>query len=99
MKLMSTINTLSAWVLALCFLLYVLTGFDVQLRFLSPQISSLIHLKYLFLIAQLTFAYHTTFSLYKSLRRKKYWNAAGKSLLGVYAAINLGLFYVYFLIH
>lgn len=99
MKLMSIINKIAAWVLAGCFLIFVVTGFDSQLRFLSPQITSLIHLKYLFPLAETAFAVHTSYAMYAAMKRKKFWNAWGKSLLGLYIAINLALVGVYAVIH
>jgi cytochrome b subunit of formate dehydrogenase len=98
MKQMSKVDRVSSWVLAFCFLLFVITGFDIQLRFLSPQISSLIHLKYLFLPAQLAFVLHSSFAIHLAMKRWNFWTAAGKSLLAVYAAINFYLIYLYFTI-
>lgn len=98
MKLMSTINRISAWVLAACFIVYMITGFDMQLRFISPGITSLIHLNYLFLIAQLAFMIHTTYAFYFSLKSRKRWNLVGKVLLGLYFAINISLIFVYLMI-
>lgn len=99
MKRMQTIDRIAAWVLAACFLLYVVTGFDIQLRFLSPPLSSLIHLNYLFLVAEAAFLVHTTYAIHLALKRRKFWTTAGKSLLALYAAGNLVLFYLYFTIH
>ena len=99
MKLISRIDKISAWILALCFLIYVITGFDSQLRFLSPAITSLIHLKYLFIVAQLAFMVHTTFAMYLMLKRKRWWTVPGKTALGAYLALNVWLFILYFSIH
>lgn len=99
MKLLSKIDKISAWVLACCFLLYVITGFDIQIRIFSPQISSLIHLKYLFLLAQAAFMFHTSFAMHLAMKRKKFWNLTGKSLFWGYIAINTVLIYLYITIH
>ncbi len=99
MKLISKIDKVAAWTLACCFLLYMLTGFDIQKRFLSPQLSSLIHLKYLFIVAQVAFMYHTTFAIHLAIKRWHLWNAMGKSLLGFYLLINLTLIGLYISIH
>jgi glyoxylate utilization-related uncharacterized protein len=99
MKLMSVVNAISAWVLAVCFLLFVITGFDIQLRIISPSLSSFIHLKYLFVPAQLAFMFHTSYAVRFSLIRRKFWNLAGKSLFGLYIAVNLAVFYLFLAIH
>lgn len=85
--------------LALCFLIFIITGFDSQLRFISPTVTSLIHLKYLFIAAQTAFIIHTTYAMYLAFRRKKWWTALGKTVLGVYFALNLSIFSLYFIIH
>ena len=98
MKLMSKIDRIAAWVLLLCFMLFVLTGFDNQLRFFSAPISSLIHLKYLFPIAQIAFIIHTSYALHLKLKRKKRWNNFGKTLIALYALINIAFFGLYILV-
>lgn len=99
MKRMRIVNKVSAWVLAVCFLLYVISGFDIQLRFLSPQLSSILHLKYVFIVAQLAFMIHTSYSLYFTLKRRTWWPIVGKGLLGLYLSLNLSLFVLFGIIH
>ena len=99
MKRMSKIDRVAAWVLAACFIIYVVSGFDIQLRFLSFQLSTLLHLKWLFIVAETAFVVHTTYAIHLAFKRWKIWNALGKSLLGLYALINIGLFTLYFIIH
>lgn len=99
MKLMSIIDKISAWVLACCFLLYVITGFDIQIRIFSPLISTRLHLTYLFIIAQVAFMFHTSFAIHLAIKRWKLWNAVGKSLLVVYIGFNFALIYLYSVIH
>lgn len=99
MKLMSYIDRIAAWVLLCCFLIYVISGFDIQLRFLSPRLSSMIHLVYLFAVAQAAFVIHTTYAIHLAFKRWKIWNALGKSLLGVYLAVNVYMFYLFSVIH
>ena len=96
MKLMSKIDRVAAWVLAACFIIYAITGFDIQLRFFSPPLSSYLHLRYLFIVAGTAFAFHTTFAIHLAFKRWKIWNALGKILLGVYLAINVWLFLLFF---
>ena len=95
MKRISILDKIAAWVLMACFILYMLTGFDIQLRFMSASLSSLIHLKYLFLIAQAAFLIHTSYAIHLAFKRWKIWNGLGKTLLGVYGAVNLGLIGLY----
>jgi len=95
MKLMSTVNKISAWVLAVCFLLYVVSGFDIQIRIFSPRLSTLFHLKYLFILAQTSFTIHTSYAIYGIMKRRKFWNVWGKIVLGAYIALNLALFGLY----
>jgi cytochrome b subunit of formate dehydrogenase len=99
MKLISIIDRIAAWVLVCCFLIYVVSGFDIQLRFFSAPISSLLHLVYLFPVAQTAFAVHTSYAIHLAFKRMKIWNAVGKCLLGLYIALNLSLFVVFFIIH
>ena len=98
MKLMSKIDRIAAWVLLLCFMLFVLTGFDNQLRFFSAPISSLIHLKYLFPVAQIAFIIHTSYALHLKLKRKSKWSRFGKTLISFYVLINLTFFGFYILV-
>lgn len=99
MRVMSFIDRIAAWVLVSCFLIYMVSGLDIQLRFLSPRLSSLIHLVYLFAIAQTAFMIHTSYAIHMAFKRWKKWNALGKSLLGVYLAVNVYLFYIYAVVH
>ena len=99
MKAMSFIDRVAAWVLACCFLIYIVSGFDIQLHFLSPRLSSMIHLVYLFAVAQAAFMIHTSYAMHLAFKRRKIWNALGKSLLGVYLAVNIFLFYLFTVIH
>lgn len=99
MKLMSFIDRIAAWVLVCCFLIYMISGLDIQLRFLSPRVSSLIHLVYLFVIAQTAFMIHTSYAIHLAFKRWKIWNVLGKSLLGAYLALNVYLFYLYAVVH
>ncbi len=98
MKLIYKINRISAWVLAFCFIAFMITGFDMQLRFLSPKITSRLHLNYLFFIAQISFMIHTTYAFHNSLKIRKRWNLLGKILLGLYFALNLSLVVVFLII-
>jgi|GEM_PF-6974211 len=69
MTLMSRIDKILNWVLGAFFILFIMTGFDIQQRFLSPQISSLIHLKWFILPALAAFGYHTIYKI--AVRIKK----------------------------
>jgi len=96
MKLMTKINRISAWILMVCFILFAVTGLDIQSRVLIPQESSLIHFRYLFLPAQTVFTLHSSFEIYLALKRWNWWNNAGKTIMTIYVLMNLGLiaFYV-----
>lgn len=97
MKRMSTINRISAWILMVCFMLYMLTGLDTLKRVAIPQISSLIHLKYLFIPAQAAFTYHSSYAIGQTLQRGGRWNAVSQALLAIYVLVNLMLmgFYIF----
>jgi len=88
---MSRISKISAWVLMACFMLYVISGFDMQRRMFMPEISSLIHLKYLYIPAQLAFMLHSSYAVYVAMKRRKFWNLIGKGILTVYVTINIAL--------
>jgi len=94
---MSRINRISAWILMACFILYMLSGLDTQRRVLIPQLSSLVHLKYLFIPAQSAFTYHSSFAIHLALKRWDLWSSASKVILSFYILANLALigFYIY----
>lgn len=96
---MSTINRISAWILAACFIAFMITGLDVQLRFLNPVITSLLHLNYLFIIAQISFMFHSTYSFYRSMIKRNHWNLPGKIFLGLYLAFNGAVIVLFLVIH
>ena len=95
MKLLSKIDKVSAWVLLFCFLAYIVSGFDIQLRFLSPQVTSFFHLKYLFIPALAAFAIHTTYAIHLAMKRRNYWNMFGKILLSAYGVLHIFLFLLF----
>ena len=95
MKLLSRIDKVSAWVLLGCFLAYIVSGFDIQLRFLSPQITSFIHLKYLFIPALAAFAIHTAYAIHLAMKRRHFWNIYGKVLLAAYGVLHIVLFFLF----
>ena len=95
MKLLSAIDKVSAWVLLCCFLAFIVSGFDIQLRFLSPPITSLLHLKYLFIPALAAFAIHTTYAIHLAMKRRNFWNTFGKILLSAYGILHIVLFFLY----
>ncbi len=88
MKLMSKIDKIAAWLLLICFLLYMLSGFDTQRRILIPNISSFFHLKYLFIPTQLAFTFHSTYAVSLAFKRWKCWNTLCKSILAIYVILN-----------
>lgn len=83
--------------LAACFLLFALTGLDIQGRVLMPRLSALIHLRALFPVALVAFSLHTTYAIHLALKRWHFWNGIGKTLLGLYGLINVALlgFYLF----
>ncbi|HCP14679.1 MAG TPA: hypothetical protein DIT32_02695 [Peptococcaceae bacterium] len=97
MKRMSTINRISAWILMVCFMIYMLTGLDTLKRVAIPQISSLIHLKYLFIPAQAAFTFHSSYAIGQSLLHGERWNVVSKALLAIYVLANLILMGFYIL--
>jgi cytochrome b subunit of formate dehydrogenase len=95
MKLISRIDRISAWVLLACILMYILSGFDIQRHFLSPALSSSLHLVYIFPVAQIAFAFHTSYAMQMAFKRWNFWNALGKGVLVLYLLLNvffLGLY-------
>ena len=95
MKLISKIDRIAAWVLLASFIIYMLSGLDTVRRILIPQISSLVHLQYLFIPAQIAFAVHTTYAIHLAFKRWNFWNLFGKFLLLIYALLNVGLLAYY----
>lgn len=95
MKLWLLINRISAWILMACFILFVLTGFDAVRRAVAPQLSTAIHLKYLFIPAQIAFTCHSTYAIHLAIKRWNSWNAVTKAILICYALGNLALIGLY----
>jgi Ca2+/Na+ antiporter len=99
MKWITKIDRVAAWVLGGCILAYGFTGFDMQLHFLSPMLSGRVHLVYLFIVAQAAFAFHTTYAIHLAFKRWNIWNWLGKSLIGLYIAVNAFLFCLFIISH
>lgn len=95
MKPMSLLNRISAWILLACFWIYMLTGIDTLRRLIAPEISSLIHLKYLFVPALAAFTLHSSYALGKALIRPDRPNRPAKIFLSLYILANLA-FLAYF---
>ncbi|MHB1315804.1 MAG: hypothetical protein ACYCX2_10015 [Christensenellales bacterium] len=91
MKLISILNKISAWLLMAFFLLFILSGFDIQRRIFSPQFSAMLHLKYIVIPAQIAFAFHSSYAVYKAFIRKKCWNIIGKGITVLYILFNIML--------
>lgn len=94
---MSRINRISSWVLLFSILIYGISGFDILGRLLSPQLSSLVHLKYLFYIAEPAFVFHVSYAINGAFKR---WNFAGwlrKGLVVLFLLLNAALiaYFVY----
>jgi len=94
---MSRINRICSWVLLLSVAIFIITGFDIQGRFLSPQLSSLVHLKYLFLPAELAFAFHASYSMNQAFLRWKLKNGLRVALIAVFITLNVAFvaYYAY----
>lgn len=85
---MARINRICSWVLLFSVLLYFISGFDIQGRFLSPRLSSLLHLKYLFFPAVLAFAFHASYAMSQAFRRWRFPKGLSIGLLAVFLALN-----------
>ena len=98
MKVICKLDKIFTWILGICFLAFILTGFDIQQRFLSPQISSLIHLKWIVLPALVAFAYHTVYKTYFRICKCERHLRLKKVLLGMYAAflIWMIIYFIYY---
>jgi len=97
MKVMAKIDRISAWLLLFFFLSYIITGLDTVKRVLTPQISSLIHMRWLILPTLAVFAFHSSFAVHLALKRWRFWNRITQVLLSLYIAgicILAVLFYI-----
>lgn len=65
-RLQHRLDNIFTWVLAVTFVLFIVSGIDIQRRLITPQISSLLHLKWMVLPAIASFGYHT---VYRGWRR------------------------------
>ena len=95
MRLRSKIDRLSSWILLVSIILYIITGFDIQGRFLSPQISSLLHLKYLFLPAEAAFAYHASFAMSRAFNRWRMHPRLSVAFIMIFVLLNIALTFYY----
>lgn len=95
MKLISKIDRIAAWVLLASFIIYMLSGLDTVRRIMIPQISSLIHLQYLFIPAQVAFAIHTSYAISLAMKRWNIWNLATKTIILIYIFLNISLMTFY----
>ncbi|MFA6309415.1 MAG: hypothetical protein WC677_06715 [Clostridia bacterium] len=95
MKQMLIISRISAWVLIVCVMLFILSGIDSVRNFLIPEISSLIHLKFLLIPTLIAFTIHSSFSAHMAFKRWKIWNKISKSIIIVYILINVSLLAVF----
>ncbi len=91
MKLMSTLDRICAWFLMFAMIAYVITGFDVLGRFLSPPISSMLHLKYLYLPVAFAFTFHASYAMNLSFKRWKFGIKLRQILTGIFITVNLVL--------
>lgn len=98
MKLMCKIDKILNWVLGAIFILFILTGFDIQQRFLSPQISSLIHLQWFVLPAIIAFGYHTAFKIARRIQAGERYFVLKWILLGAYIGFVVWMigYYIYY---
>ena len=97
MNLMSRISRICAWILLAVFALYVITGFDIPGRFLSPQLSTLIHLKLLLLPAVLAFSFHASYAMSQAFKRWKWKQWLSIAFISLFLALNAAFvgYYVY----
>lgn len=98
MTLMSRINRISSWVLLFSIIIYALTGFDILGRLLSPQLSSIVHLKYLFYIAEPAFAFHVSYAINSAFKRWKFSDGLRIGLVVLFLLLNAALVAYYFYI-
>lgn len=98
MKPMLKIDRISAWILLFSIVIYVISGFDIQGRFLQPQISSLIHLKFLFMPAELAFMFHGSYGMNLAFRRWKLKSWLRRALIVIFLVLNVAFIMYYFYI-
>jgi hypothetical protein len=96
MTLMSRISRICAWILLVSVVIFFISGFDIQGRFLSPQLSSLVHLKYLLLPVELAFTFHASFAMNQAFRRWKLAKALRIGIISAFIALN-ATFVAYYL--
>ncbi len=98
MKAMCKLDKIFTWMLGICFIAFILTGFDIQQRLFTPQISSLVHLKWIVLPALAAFAFHTVYKTYLRICKCGSHVRVKKILLWIYAVflLFLILYFVYY---
>lgn len=95
MTLPSRINRICSWVLLFSIIIYAITGLDIPGRLLSAQLSSVIHIKYLFYIAEPAFAFHVSYSINGAFKRWEFANWLRIGLIVLFLLLNAALV-VYF---
>lgn len=98
MKLMCRIDKVLNWVLGAFFILFILTGFDIQQRFLSPQLSSLIHLQWFVLPVLIAFGYHTVYKIAVRIQAGDRFFIVKRVLLGAYTGFVVWMigYFIYY---
>jgi cytochrome b subunit of formate dehydrogenase len=91
MTLMLRINRICSWVLLFSIIIYAVSGLDILGRLFTPQLSSQIHLKYLFYIAEPAFAFHVSYAINRAFERWKLRKVIRVGLLTLFLLMNLAL--------
>ena len=98
MTLTCKLDKIFTWILGICFVLFILTGFDVQQRLLTPQLSSLLHIRWIVLPALVAFGYHTVYKSYIKICTCERYARVKKVLLVIYAVFVAAMivYYTYY---
>jgi predicted heme/steroid binding protein len=87
-KFLIKIDRISAWVLLIGMLLYLISGYGMTKGIISSSLASKIHLNYLAFIVIIAFVVHTYYAIHLAFKRWCIWN--------VFTATILALFYLLF---
>lgn len=91
-KFLTKVDRISAWVLLVAFILYMISGYGLTRGLIDRSLSQALHVQYLPLIVIVTFTLHVGLALRLAFVRWQAWNKFSKTVLILACIAFLGFF-------
>lgn len=91
-KNLTKIDRISAWILLIAFILYMISGYGLTKGLIAQPLSRTLHVQFLPLIVIITFVLHIGLSLRMAFIRWQIWNRISKIFLILGCLLFLGFF-------